>query len=205
MGVDASTNTVKVIPVNGDNASVTNKSLLKAGVQDIPQNAQIIIGGRALNEFNVQTMPSEYVPSDDYNYCQYFGSQIEISKWAKKHSKEVKFDEADQLELALYDYRVKKEINYWFGSRNVIYPLREKQHIPCGVITYFVTNEVDWTSLAADGKPIIKAGHIDEMVRKAFSGNAGSGQRWMFIGEYLWNAPKRTEDIPENHVEKKKH
>ena len=199
--VDASTNIVKVIPVNGDNASVANKSLLKVGVQDIPQNAQIIIGGRALNEFNVQTAPSEYVPSDDYNYCQYFGSQIEMSKWAKKHSKEVKFDEADQLELALYDYRVKREINYWFGSRNMIYP-EGKVTYTCGGITYFVTNEVDWSGLVADGKPIIKAGHIDEMVRKAFSGNAGSGQRWMFIGEYLWNALKRTEDIQKTMSEK---
>ena len=36
------------------------------------------------------------------------------------------------------------------------------------------------------------------MVRAAFSGNAGSGQRWMFVGEYLWNALKRTEDIQKN-------
>lgn len=198
--VDSSTSTVKVIPVNGDN-STSKKSLLKAGVQDIPQNAEIVIGGRALNEFNVQTEPSEYVPGDDYNYCQYFGSQIEISKWAAKHRKEVKFDEADQLELALYDYRIKKEISYWFGSRNIIYPAG-KETRTCGGITYFVKEEVDWTGLVTGGKPIIKAGHIDDMVRKAFSGNAGSGQRWMFIGEYLWNAMKRTEDIQKNMSEK---
>lgn len=195
--VDSANNLVKVIPVNGDNVTTPTKSLLKAGVQDIAQNAKIIIGGRALNELNVQTDPSEYVPSDDYNYCQYFGSQIEISKWADKHRKEVNFDEADQLELALYDYRVKREINYWGGSRNIIYP-KGKRTYTCGGITYFVSNEVDWTTLVTDGKPTIKSGHIDEMVRSVFSGNAGSGQRWMFIGEYLWNALKRTEDIQKN-------
>lgn len=199
--VDASTNTVKVVPVNGDNATTSKKSLLKAGVQNIAQNAEIIIGGRALNEFNVQTEPSEYVPSDDYNYCQYFGSQIEISRWAAKHRKEVKFDEADQLELAMYDYRVRKEINYWFGSRNIIYPAG-KETYTCGGITYFVDNEVDWTALVVGGKPTIKAGHIDDMTRVAFSGNAGSGQRWMFVGEYLWNAMKRTEDIQKTMSEK---
>lgn len=199
--VDPSNNLVKVIPVNGDNASVANKSLLKTGVQDIPQNAEVIIGGRALNEFNVQTDPSTYVPTDDYNYCQYFGSQIEISKWEQQHRKEVNFDEADQLELAMYDYRIRKEISYWFGSRNIIFP-NGKETRTCGGITYFVSNEVDWTALVADGKPVIKAGHIDEMVRAIFSGNSGSGQRWMFIGEYLWNAMKRTEDIQKTMSEK---
>ena len=200
-GVDSANDIVKVVPVNGDNATTPKKSLLKTGAQDIAINSEIIIGGRALNEFNVQTEPSEYVPEDDYNYCQYFGSQIEISKWAAKHRKEVKFDEADQLELALYDYRIRKEISYWFGSRNIIYP-NGKATQTCGGITYFVSNEVDWTGLLASGKPIIKAGNIDEMVRKVFSGNAGSGQRWMFIGEYLWNAMKRTEDIQKNLSDK---
>ena len=192
--IDSANSIIKVNPVNGDNATTAKKSLLKTGVQDIAANAAIVIGGRALNEFNVQTDPSEYVPSDDYNYCQYFGSQIEISKWAKKHRKEVRFEEADQLELALYDYRVRREISYWFGTRNVIYP-NGKETYTCGGITNFVTNEVDWTDKLIGGLPAIKAGHIDEMVRQVFSGNAGSGQRWMFIGEYLWNALKRTEDI----------
>jgi hypothetical protein len=200
-GIDSANSTLKVMPVNGDNASSPKKSLLKIGRQDIDSNSEIIIGGRALNEFNVQTEPSEYVPTDDYNYCQYFGSQIEISKWAQKHRKEVKFDEADQLELALYDYRIRKEISYWFGNRNIIYP-NGKETRTCGGITYFVSNEVDWTALVSDNKPIIKAGNIDEMVRVAFSGNAGSGQRWMFIGEYLWNAMKRTEDIQKCMSEK---
>jgi len=200
-GIDSANGTLKVMPVNGDNANTTKKSLLKAGFQDIDPNSEIIIGGRALNEFNVQTEPSEYVPTDDYNYCQYFGSQIEISKWAQKHRKEVKFDEADQLELALYDYRIRKEISYWFGNRNIIYP-NGKETRTCGGITYFVSNEVDWTALVSANKPIIKAGNIDEMVRVAFSGNAGSGQRWMFIGEYLWNAMKRTEDIQKCMSEK---
>ena len=192
-GIDVSNKLLKTVPVNGDN-SVAKQSMLKTGVQDIPINSELIIGGRALNEFNVQTTPSGYVPSDDYNYCQYFASQIEISKWQKEHKQEVKFDEADQLELALYDYRVKREISYWFGSRNIIYPEGIETRT-CGGITYYVSNEVDWTSLVTDGKPVIKAGHIDDMVRQVFSGNAGSGQRWMFVGEYLWNALKRTEDI----------
>lgn len=195
--IDRSANILKVVPVNGDNATTAKKSLLKAGAQDIALNAQIVIGGRALNEMDVQTTPSTYVPDDDYNYCQYFASQIEISKWAEKHTKEVNFSEADQLELAMYEYRVKREIAYWFGTRNVIYP-EGKPIYTCGGITNFVTNEVDWTSLVTDNKPVIKAGHIDEMVRAAFSGNAGSGQRWMFVGEYLWNALKRTEDIQKN-------
>nr|WP_320022086.1 hypothetical protein [uncultured Draconibacterium sp.] len=194
--MDSANSILKCIPVNGDN-STPKKSLLKAGVQDIPLDAEIAIGGRALNEYNVQTEPSEYVPSDDYNYCQYFGSQIEISKWEKKHRKEVKFDEADQLELMLYDYRVRKEISYWFGSRNIIYP-NGKETRTAGGITYFVDNEIDWSALLDQGKPVIKPGHIDEMVRQVFSGNAGTGQRWMFIGEYLWNALKRTDDIQRN-------
>ena len=196
-GIDSSNNTLKVMPVNGDNATTAKKSLLKTGAQDIALNARIVIGGRALNEMNVQTDPSTYVPEDDYNYCQYFGSQIEISKWAKKHRKEVNFNEADQLELALYEYRAKREISYWFGNRNIIYPEGKKTYT-CGGITYYVSNEVDWTSLVSAGVPSIKAGHIDDMVRQVFSGNAGSGQRWMFIGEYLWNALKRTEDIQKN-------
>ena len=192
--VDNANGLLKVVPVNGDNASQANKSLLKAGVQDIPLNAKISIGGRALSEFAVQTDPSEYVPSDDYNYCQYFGSQIEISKWEQKHRKEVKFDEADQLELALYEYRVRREITYWNGSRNIVYPNGKKTY-HAGGLKYFISNQVDWTTLLDGGKPTIKPGHIDEMVRQVFSGNSGSGQRWMFVGEYLWNALKRTEDI----------
>lgn len=192
--VDSSNGLIKVSPVNGDNATTPNKSLLKTGVQDIINGATISIGGRALSEFAVQTDPSEYVPTDDYNYCQYFGSQIEISKWEQKARKEVKFEEADQLELALYDYRVRREISYWKGSRNVIYPNGKKTYT-CGGLTYFIENEVDWTALLDGTKPNIKPGNIDEMVRSAFSGNSGSGQRWMFIGEYLWNAIKRTEDI----------
>ncbi len=192
--VDSSNALIKVIPINGDNVTSAPKSILKTGVQNIPLNATISIGGRALSELAVQTDPSEYVPSDDYNYCQYFGSQIELSKWEQKTRKEVKFSEADQLELALYDYRVRREISYWLGSRNIIFPAGKKTYT-CGGLTYFITNEVDWTGLLSGGVPTIKAQNIDEMVRGVFSGNAGSGQRWMFIGEYLWNALKRTEDI----------
>lgn len=195
--VDQSNNLVKVVPVNGDGATTPNKSLLKTGVQDISLNNPITIGGRALGEKAVQTDPSQYVPTDDYNYCQYFGSQIEISKWEQRHKKEVNFDTADQLELALYDYRVRREITYWRGARSIQYPSGVKTYF-AGGISYFVPNQVDWTSLVTAGVPTIKAQHIDEMVRKVFSGNAGSGQRWMFIGEYLWNALKRTEDIQKN-------
>ena len=192
--VDSSNNLVKVMPVNGDNVTTPNKSLLKVGVQDIGLNAVISIGGRAMSEFSVQTDPSEYVPTDDYNYCQYFASQIEISKWEQKARKEVNFATADQLELALYDYRVRREISYWKGSRNIIYP-GGKRTYTCGGLSYFISNEIDWTALLDGQKPNIKPGNIDEMVRSVFSGNSGSGQRWMFIGEYLWNAMKRTEDI----------
>jgi hypothetical protein len=192
--VDSSNNLIKVVPINGDNVTTANKSLLKTGVQDILINSTLSIGGRALSEFAVQTDPSEYVPTDDYNYCQYFASQIEISKWEQKARKEVNFATADQLELALYDYRVRREISYWKGSRNIIYPNGQKTYT-CGGLTYFITNEIDWTALLDGTKPNIKPGNIDEMVRLAFSGNSGSGQRWMFIGEYLWNAMKRTEDI----------
>lgn len=192
--VDSSNGLVKVVPVNGDNVTTANKSLLKTGVQDIPLNSTISIGGRAMSEFAVQTEPSEYVPTDDYNYCQYFASQIEISKWEQKARKEVNFDQADQLELALFDYRVRREISYWKGSRNIIYPAGQRTYT-CGGLTYFIKNKVDWTTLLDGTKPNIKPGNVDEMVRSVFSGNSGSGQRWMFIGEYLWNAMKRTEDI----------
>ena len=195
--VDGNNGLLKVMPVNGNGVTTTNKSLLVPGIQDIAQNDVISIGGRALSEFAVQTDPSQYVPEDDYNYCQFFGSQIEISKWEKKSLKEVKFTEMDQLELAMYDYRVKKEITYWKGSRNIGYPGGKKTYF-MGGISNFVSNQVDWTSLLDGGKPIIQPGHIDEMVRQAFSGNSGSGQRWMFVGEYLWNALKRTEDIQKN-------
>ena len=195
--IDRSSKILKVIPVNGDSVTTTNKSLLKTGVQDIALNAEISIGGRALSEFKVQTDPSQYVPEDDYNYCQYFASQIEISKWEQIHEKEVNFDEADQLELALYTYRARREVSYWKGTRAIKYPNGEKTYF-CGGIAQFVDNQIDWTSKLADGKPNIKAGDLDEMVRKAFSGNSGSGQRWMFVGEFLWNALKRTEDIQKN-------
>jgi hypothetical protein len=197
ISVDRGNNQIRVMPVSGDNAASAKKSLLKAAVQNIAEGADIVIGGRAHNELTVQTEPSVYVPQDDYNYCQYFGSQIELSKWSKKHAKEVKWDEADQLEMAMYDYRVRKEISYWFGSRNVLYP-DGKETFYCGGISYFVKNNINWTGLLNGGKPVIKPQHIDEMVRQVFSGNSGSGQRWMFCGEHFWNAIKRTEDIQKN-------
>lgn len=197
ISVDTGNNQLLCMPVNGDNTT-SKKSLLKTGQQDIAEGATIVIGGRALNELTVQTDPSVYVPEDDYNYCQYFGSQIELSKWSEKHRKEVKFSEADQLELALFDYRVKREISYWFGSRNIIYPAGRETRT-CGGLTYFIDNEIDWTSLKTSipggYKPNIAPENIDAMVQSVFSGNAGSGQRWMFIGGHLWNALKRTEDI----------
>lgn len=195
--IDENNSLLKVQPVNGDGVTTAKKSLLVTGVQDIAENSPISIGGRALSEFAVQTDPSQYVPEDDYNYCQYFGSQIEISKWEQKSLKEVKFSEMDQLELAMYDYRVKKEMTYWKGSRNIQYPGGKKTYF-MGGISYFVSQQIDWTGLLDGGAPIIKPQHVDEMVRQVFSGNSGSGQRWMFIGEYLWNALKRTEDIQKN-------
>lgn len=192
--VNKSAQTLDCVPVNGDNFTTPHSSLLKTGIQNIGSGAGIVIGGRALQEMDVQTSPSTYTPEDDYNYCQYFGSQIEISKWAEKSIKEVNFNEADQMELAMYEYRVKREIAYWWGTRNIIYPAG-KPIYTCGGITNFVTNEVDWTALLDGTKPNIKPGNIDEMVSAIYAGNAGHGQRWMFIGEYLWNAMKRTEDI----------
>ena len=148
-------------------------------VPTILSGATLIRMGRAATELDVQSPQFEALPKKAQNNCQIFKMQIEQSTLQKIANKEVGWTMSDQEEAAIYDMRLGMEKSFLFGVKRKIYDFKKKEHVLfTGGIWYQAGK--DFTLDMSK-----KEDSVIEMMRKAFTGNAGSKRKILIGGSKL--------------------
>lgn len=146
----------------------------------IPSGTTLIRMGRAATELDVQTAQFEALPQKDQNYCQIFKMQIEQSTLQALSNKEVEWTLSDQQEAALYDMRLGMEKNFLFGSKRKIYDSVKKEYV-------YLTGGI-WAQAGKDftySSTDFTQDTVVELMREAFTGNAGSKRKVLIGGSGL--------------------
>lgn len=148
-------------------------------VPTIPSGTALIRMGRAATELDVQSPQFEALPKKAQNNCQIFKMQIEQSTLQKIANKEVGWTMSDQEEAAIYDMRLGMEKSFLFGVKRKIYDFKKKEYV-------LFTGGI-WYQAGKDFTLDIskKEDSVIEMMRKAFTGNAGSKRKILVGGSKL--------------------
>ena len=148
-------------------------------VPTIPSGTVFIRMGRAATELDVQSPQFEALPKKAQNNCQIFKMQIEQSTLQKIANKEVGWTMSDQEEAAIYDMRLGMEKSFLFGVKRKIYDFKKKEYV-------LFTGGI-WYQAGKDFTLDIskKEDSVIEMMRKAFTGNAGSKRKILVGGSRL--------------------
>ena len=148
-------------------------------VPTIPSGTTLIRMGRAATELDVQSPQFEALPKKAQNNSQIFKMQIEQSTLQKIGNKEVGWTMSDQEEAAIYDMRLGMEKSFLFGVKRKIYDFKKKENVLfTGGIWYQAGK--DFTLDMSQ-----KEDTVIEMMRKAFTGNAGSKRKILIGGSKL--------------------
>ena len=189
-GVTASSGSLVLYVVAKDDTGLTVMAVngAKIGsvencVPSIPSLTTLIRMGRAASELDVQTAQFESLPQKAQNYCQIFKMQIEQSTLQKIADKEVNWNLSDQEEAAIYDMRLGMEKNFLFGVKRSLYDYRKKETVMfTGGIWFQAGKEFSYDKSSLNQDTLI------EMMREAFTGNAGSKRKVLIGGSGLIEA-----------------
>ena len=151
-----------------------------ACVPEIGSETTLIRMGRAATELDVQTSQFEALPQKAQNYCQIFKMQIEQSTLQKIANKEVEWTMTDQEEAAIYDMRLGMEKSFLFGSKRIIYDSHKKENV---MLTGGIWGQAGKTFTYSDESFTQDA--IVDLMREAFTGNAGSKRKVLIGGSGL--------------------
>ncbi len=169
-------NGVSVMAVNGCTVNGVSNC-----IPTIPGGATLVRMGRAASELDVQSPQFEALPKKSRNLCQIFKMQVEQSTLQRLANKEVGWTMSDQEEAAVYDMRLGMEKSYLFGVARQLWDNNKKEHV------YF-TGGI-WNQA---GKEFFMERSVDltvskmvELMRKAFTGNAGSKRKILIGGSGL--------------------
>ena len=149
-------------------------------VPPLSKGLRLIRMGRAATELDVQTSQFEALPQKAQNYCQLFKMQIEQSTLQKIANKEVDWTMSDQEEAAIYDMRLGMEKNFLFGVKSKVYDTRKKEYV---MLTGGIWGQAGKT-FYYDSDSITQDTVID-LMREAFTGNAGSKRKVLIGGSGL--------------------
>ena len=135
--------------------------------------------GRAATELDVQSPQFEALPQKAQNHCQIFKMQIEQSTLQKIANKEVGWTMSDQEEAAIYDMRLGMEKSFLFGVKRKIYDTKKKEWV---LLTGGIWHQAgkEFTLNTAQ-----KEDSVIDMMRSAFTGNAGSKRKILVGGSRL--------------------
>ncbi|MBQ9466195.1 MAG: DUF5309 family protein [Muribaculaceae bacterium] len=165
---------LRVMATNGVTIDgVTNR------VPEIDEGTTLIRMGRAATELDVMSPQFEALPKRMENYCQIFKMQVEQSTLQRLSNKEVEWTMSDQEEAAIYDMRLGMEKSFLFGAKGRLWNPDKKEHV---LLTGGIWQQAGKTfnyngSLTADG--------VIELMRQAFTGNAGSKRKILIGGSRL--------------------
>lgn len=175
---EASTGMLNVVTVNGQTIGEYENC-----IPTIPSGTTLVRMGRAATELDVQTPQFEALPKKSRNYCQIFKMQIEQSTLQKIADKEVNWNLSDQEEAAIYDMRLGMEKNFLFGVKRSLYDYRKKETVMfTGGIWFQAGKEFSYDKSSLNQDTLI------EMMREAFTGNAGSKRKVLIGGSGLIEA-----------------
>ena len=118
------------------------------------------------------------------------------------HAKEVNWDIRDMQALSLFDLRCQMEATSLFGVRSKIYDSQDSDYkYTSGGAIRFITKKLTYTPGDID------SADFSNWTKNIFVGNAGSDNRYMFIGsdlnEELSNIPYVQKQIDGNSTEEK--
>ena len=150
-------------------------------VPTIDVDTTLIRMGRAATELDVMSPQFEALPKKSKNYCQIFKMQIEQSTLQRLSRKEVNWSLTDQEEAAIYDMRLGMEKSFLFGAKGKIWdPVKKENVLLTGGIWDQAGKEFGYSEFTAD--------KIVDMMRQAFTGNAGSKRKVLIGGSGLISA-----------------
>lgn len=166
---------IYVLPVNGKKIG-NNPNC----VPTIEAGVTLIRMGRAASELDVMSPQFEALPQKAQNHCQIFKMQVEQSTLQKLANKEVEWDMSDQEEAAIYDMRLGMEKSFLFGVKNKLWDPAKKENIMLTGGIWFQAGK----TFNYDDKSLTQDSIID-MMREAFTGNAGSKRKILIGGSGL--------------------
>lgn len=169
-------NVLRVQAVNGKKIGET-----EGCVPTIEEGTTLIRMGRAATELDVMSPQFEALPKKAQQYCQIFKMQVEQSTLQKLANKEVEWTMTDQEEAAIYDMRLGMEKSFLFGTKARIWDNVKKENV-------MLTGGIWWQA----GKDYIYSAASDlnqesivDLMRQAFTGNAGSKRKILIGGSGL--------------------
>lgn len=164
-----------VMAVNGQKVGTVENC-----VPEIEAGAPLIRMGRAASELDVMSPQFEALPQKARNYCQIFKCQIEQSMLMKMANKEVPWNMSDQEEAAIYDMRLGMEKSFLFGVKNKLWdPIKKENILFTGGIWYQAGKQFNYDSAEFTQSQVV------DMMREAFTGNAGSKRKILIGGSGL--------------------
>ena len=162
---------ISVIAVNGKTMGTVDNC-----VPPFEEGTVLIRMGRAASELDVQTPQFEAMPQRASQNCQIFKAQVEQSVLHKMANKEIDWTLNDQGEAAIYDMRLGMEKSFLFGAKRKVYdPIKRENVYFTGGIWSQAGKEFGYSADSFTEETIV------DMMREAFTGNAGS-KRKVLIG-----------------------
>jgi len=149
-------------------------------VPSIDEGTTLIRMGRAATELDVMSPQFEALPQKAQQNCQIFKMQVEQSTLQKIANKEVPWTMNDQEEAAIYDMRLGMEKTFLFGVKAKIWDNVKKENVLLtGGIWKQAGKEFFYNTQGITQESII------DLMRKAFTGNAGSKRKILIGGSEL--------------------
>ncbi|MBR1543910.1 MAG: DUF5309 family protein [Muribaculaceae bacterium] len=162
--------------VNGKNTETLTNI-----VPTIQEGTVLIRMGRAATELDVMSPQFEALPQKAQNFCQIFKMQIEQSTLQRLSNKEVGWSLNDQEEAAVYDMRLGMEKSFLFGKKARVWdPVKKESIMLTGGIWSQAGKEFAYDTFSSDV--------IVDLMRTAFTGNAGSKRKVLIGGSGLISA-----------------
>ncbi len=150
-------------------------------IPSIEAGTTLIRMGRAATELDVMSPQFEALPKKAQQFCQIFKMQVEQSTMQKLANKEVDWTMTDQEEAAIYDMRLGMEKSFLFGTKARIWDNVKKENV-------MLTGGIWWQA----GKEFTYSNNNDltqesivDLMRQAFTGNAGSKRKILIGGSGL--------------------
>ena len=149
-------------------------------IPSIDEGTTLIRMGRAATELDVMSPQFEALPQKAQQYTQIFKMQVEESIMQKIANKEVPWTMNDQEEAAIYDMRLGMEKSFLFGVKGKIWDNTKKEYVMLtGGIWHQAGKEFLYNAQTITQESII------DMMKKAFTGNAGSKRKILIGGSDL--------------------
>ena len=187
-GVNESTQDLMLYVLSRDTNGITVMAVNGPTINGVPNcfpsidnGTYLIRMGRAASELDVQSPQFESLPKKSRNLCQIFKMQVEQSTLQRLANKEVGWTMSDQEEAAVYDMRLGMEKSFLFGVARQLWDNNKKENI---YFTGGIWNQAG-KDFFVESSTELSSSDIVDLMRDAFTGNAGSKRKILIGGSSL--------------------